>query len=413
MSTKLKEVLEQIIITSHDVRCDYAKLHEGERLKPLIPKELHNLSNFLFKTGFGDCTSVTQALLFQSYLGNDVEAMKSYLESSISETMPDPLFWMQFPTLERSQASDNDEGMLIYLEHDLLKKLNRKDDGTPSTHGISTNAMGWWCIGLGVDTYKDKYPDLWVGDHDPSQESYLAFWGKREGSESTMAICHYSTLKNKLVETAIADYNRARSDMSMGMGMDMDIHFDPLGGMISCLTKLHNIDWNTVSKKRWANIYHSYESPKLLVANVMHNMGMSYMAQHNIVGTDLYREKKMSYGSLSDYPIIPKRMKEGEEKEETSFAMTKSDLPVFKDDIIFAEKEQKVLLQILKGYPATISNITTPPPKLKVSVDLSMALREKLIKDSANPMMPDGFKPSRRKIKYDFVQGDSKIEKVD
>lgn len=35
MSTKLKEVLEQIIITSHDVRCDYAKLHEGERLKPL------------------------------------------------------------------------------------------------------------------------------------------------------------------------------------------------------------------------------------------------------------------------------------------------------------------------------------------------------------------------------------------
>lgn len=254
-------IINKLLQESNNVKCVYANVSAGECVKKTTLDSCEKVDNFLRNSGgIGDCTSVTQALLFRTYIEDNEEAWEFIREKCKLDPVPDPSFHICFNKNFEHEQQD-DKGVLCYLRHEPFYELM----DTEAYKFIATNAAGWWCVGLGKSNFNETHPNLWYGDFDENKESYLTFWGKRDGTDCTMVITHMDIILNKLVETAKKDFKRSKESLK-NENLKMCVE-----GIMDIKLRKNNLTMDSVKKINFAAIFENEGDPILNACIMLEN----------------------------------------------------------------------------------------------------------------------------------------------
>lgn len=249
-----------LLSVAETVKCDYSK--SPDRVINPSYKNHAEVDTFLGSPdSIGDCTSVTFLTLLRFYLGKDTDAWHNVATaSSTFIELPNPHFHTFF---SKTQGGDEtDKGVLTYIQNDLFYAI--KDSAGMY---LNTNAMGWWCIGIGKGNFKTSHPDLWHGEFDADKEAYLAFWGKRDGTDKTMVITHYDTLRDHLIESAKRDL-KITLDRLKSTNQTI---YSCVSGIIEVKGKISGITQESTTKKRFSRMFEKNAKPLLSCCEMINN----------------------------------------------------------------------------------------------------------------------------------------------
>ena len=240
INTNNDEIINFILNEALGVKCNYCDYSDPNN------KQLNNKGSYISYDDMiehtnnenyrMDCTSVIQNLIKRWYL-KDIDFTNENIK--LIKLLLNKLD-LSFNKFFSNDFNDNNKGRLIYLENTLFYKL-KEEIIDKKLFGLETNSMGWWCICLGKSAiYKLSYKSLFLEEIDDDEFCYLTFWGKRDGTENTMAICKLDTIKNTLIEKGNNDLERSISKVNDS------ISINAINGIINIIKNRDNLHDNII-----------------------------------------------------------------------------------------------------------------------------------------------------------------------
>lgn len=230
-------------------------------------------SNLINQDFICDCTGVTWLLILNYYFR--LKELKPQIMNSLKEhlinSLPDPKFHLYFPR----SYEENDIGSIYYLKYLPFYQLMEyfKSNLIP----LKTNNMGWWCICVGtlsylkkVSNYHQTISKLVLDSRDENEPLYLCFWGKREGSDSSISIVTYNRLSGRLVEDAKRDWTNYLESVE-------DHVKKASQGLFDCNLKINKLKMDSVEFIKLGSLYKPSSNSNLDLANFYENKGLNLM----------------------------------------------------------------------------------------------------------------------------------------